>query len=194
MKKKRRGSIYLGKWAFNWFHRCRFSPTTGENKYPFDISFSRWSGYISSRILLLFFYKFRLAWNIWRLLSEESEKYPFKCRRIASEFQRSSLHLVRDVIPRAMVERRFPRRESQHYRASHLSFILLFFFCHSRQILSGQLEISGGAWVMTDEATPTFYSAIQNMIEGHSFIHQQFNITPKTSWSEFLGNLNNRRV
>lgn len=50
------------------------------------------------------------------------------------------------------------------------------------QINSGQLEISGGAWVMTDEATPTFYSAIENMIEGHSFIREQFNITPRTSW------------
>ena len=35
---------------------------------------------------------------------------------------------------------------------------------------------------MTDEATPTFYSAIENLIEGHKFINEQFSLTPNTSW------------
>ena len=46
-----------------------------------------------------------------------------------------------------------------------------------------KLELSGGAWVMTDEATPFFWGTIDNMIEGHYFVKKTFGIVPKTSWS-----------
>ena len=46
-----------------------------------------------------------------------------------------------------------------------------------------KLELSGGAWVMTDEATPFFWGTIDNIIEGHHFVKKTFNIVPKTSWS-----------
>lgn len=36
---------------------------------------------------------------------------------------------------------------------------------------------------MTDEATPYFWSSIDNMIEGHQFVKQVFGVIPKTSWS-----------
>lgn len=36
---------------------------------------------------------------------------------------------------------------------------------------------------MTDEACPTYYAAIENMIEGHSFVKTTFGVTPKTAWS-----------
>ncbi|CAI4223504.1 unnamed protein product [Auanema sp. JU1783] len=48
---------------------------------------------------------------------------------------------------------------------------------------NGKLEITGGAWVMTDEATPLFYPAIENMIEGHQFIWDTLKVRPNTSWS-----------
>uniref|UniRef100_A0A914W7N2 Alpha-mannosidase n=1 Tax=Plectus sambesii TaxID=2011161 RepID=A0A914W7N2_9BILA len=50
-------------------------------------------------------------------------------------------------------------------------------------IKSGQLEITGGAWVMTDEATPYYWASIDNMIEGHQFVVDQLGVRPKTSWS-----------
>ncbi|VIO90880.1 Glycosyl hydrolases family 38 protein [Brugia malayi] len=47
----------------------------------------------------------------------------------------------------------------------------------------GHLEISGGHWVMNDEATPYFWEAIENIIVGHQYVHEILNITPTTSWS-----------
>ncbi|KAK6101083.1 Glycosyl hydrolases 38 N-terminal domain family protein [Brugia pahangi] len=47
----------------------------------------------------------------------------------------------------------------------------------------GHLEISGGHWVMNDEATPYFWEAIENIIVGHQYVHEILNITPITSWS-----------
>ncbi|KAE9555370.1 hypothetical protein FO519_001452 [Halicephalobus sp. NKZ332] len=53
-----------------------------------------------------------------------------------------------------------------------------------RQIVKDRkLELTGGAWVMTDEATPFFWGTIDNMIEGHHFVKKTFNIVPTTSWS-----------
>ncbi|VDO44781.1 unnamed protein product [Onchocerca flexuosa] len=47
----------------------------------------------------------------------------------------------------------------------------------------GRLEISGGNWVMNDEATPYFWEAIENIIVGHQYVKETLNITPTTSWS-----------
>uniref|UniRef100_A0A1I7VA13 Alpha-mann_mid domain-containing protein n=2 Tax=Loa loa TaxID=7209 RepID=A0A1I7VA13_LOALO len=48
---------------------------------------------------------------------------------------------------------------------------------------NGQLEISGGHWVMNDEATPYFWEVIENIIIGHQYVQEILNITPTTSWS-----------
>ena len=50
-------------------------------------------------------------------------------------------------------------------------------------VFERRLELSGGSWVMTDEATPYFWATIDNMVEGHTFVKETFNITPTTSWS-----------
>uniref|UniRef100_A0AC34FAD9 Glycoside hydrolase family 38 central domain-containing protein n=1 Tax=Panagrolaimus sp. ES5 TaxID=591445 RepID=A0AC34FAD9_9BILA len=50
-------------------------------------------------------------------------------------------------------------------------------------IKEGRLELTGGSWVMTDEATPYFWASIDNMVEGHTFVRETFNVTPTTSWS-----------
>uniref|UniRef100_A0AAF5RUV4 Alpha-mannosidase n=2 Tax=Wuchereria bancrofti TaxID=6293 RepID=A0AAF5RUV4_WUCBA len=47
----------------------------------------------------------------------------------------------------------------------------------------GHLEISGGYWVMNDEATPYFWEVIENIIVGHQYVQEILNITPTTSWS-----------
>ncbi|CAG9538482.1 unnamed protein product [Cercopithifilaria johnstoni] len=47
----------------------------------------------------------------------------------------------------------------------------------------GHLEITGGQWVMNDEATPYFWEVIENIIVGHRYIKETLNITPTTSWS-----------
>ena len=53
-------------------------------------------------------------------------------------------------------------------------------------INEGRFELCGGSWVMTDEATPYFWATIDNLIEGHQFVKNIFNVTPKSSWLEFF--------
>ncbi|KAH7722410.1 mannosidasealphaclass 2Amember 2 [Aphelenchoides avenae] len=48
---------------------------------------------------------------------------------------------------------------------------------------SGRLELTGGSWVMTDEATPLFWATIDNIIIGQQWVKETFNVTPKASWS-----------
>ncbi|KAI6214400.1 Alpha-mannosidase 2 [Aphelenchoides besseyi] len=48
---------------------------------------------------------------------------------------------------------------------------------------NGQLELCGGAWVMTDEATPYFWATIDNIVEGQQFVREELNATVKNSWS-----------
>lgn len=50
-------------------------------------------------------------------------------------------------------------------------------------LASGRLELLAGGWVMTDEATVSLYSMIDQMIEGHQWIRQHLNVTPRFSWS-----------
>uniref|UniRef100_A0A1I7ZWD1 Alpha-mannosidase n=1 Tax=Steinernema glaseri TaxID=37863 RepID=A0A1I7ZWD1_9BILA len=52
-----------------------------------------------------------------------------------------------------------------------------------RLVAEGRLEVCGGSWVMTDEATPYFWASIDNLIEGQRFLTETFNVTPRTSWS-----------
>ena len=61
-------------------------------------------------------------------------------------------------------------------------------------LANGQLEFVGGGWAMHDEATTTyrylfhilciyFQSAnIDQMTEGHLFLHKNFGITPQFGW------------
>ncbi|KAI6200703.1 Alpha-mannosidase 2 [Aphelenchoides besseyi] len=48
---------------------------------------------------------------------------------------------------------------------------------------SGQLELTSGGWVMTDEATPYFWATIDNIVEGQQFVREELNVTVKNSWS-----------
>lgn len=52
----------------------------------------------------------------------------------------------------------------------------------SRLQADGRLEVTGGAWVMTDEATPIFWSSIDNLVEGHKFLRETLGSVPNTSW------------
>ncbi|KAF8371416.1 hypothetical protein PRIPAC_77845 [Pristionchus pacificus] len=52
-----------------------------------------------------------------------------------------------------------------------------------RLLANRQLEICGGAWVMTDEATPHFSATIDNMIEGQRWVKDVLGLRPNTSWS-----------
>ena len=47
----------------------------------------------------------------------------------------------------------------------------------------GQLEISGGAWVMSDEATPYYWATIENFIVGQRYVSDFLGVIPNTSWS-----------
>ncbi|KAK9893113.1 hypothetical protein WA026_023833 [Henosepilachna vigintioctopunctata] len=50
-------------------------------------------------------------------------------------------------------------------------------------IKNGQLEIVSGGWVMNDEANSHWISIIQQYTDGHQWLQQNLNYTPKSSWS-----------
>ena len=47
----------------------------------------------------------------------------------------------------------------------------------------GQLELVNGGWTMHDEACATHEDMIENMALGHSFIQDNFNVSPRIGWS-----------
>lgn len=48
---------------------------------------------------------------------------------------------------------------------------------------NNQLEIVTGGWVMNDEANSHWISIVQQMTEGHQWLHLNLNYTPQSSWS-----------
>uniref|UniRef100_A0A5S6QJ19 Alpha-mannosidase n=1 Tax=Trichuris muris TaxID=70415 RepID=A0A5S6QJ19_TRIMR len=47
----------------------------------------------------------------------------------------------------------------------------------------GNLEIVGGGWVVPDEASPHFYSLIDQFIEGHQWLWRTLGVHPEYYWS-----------
>lgn len=50
-------------------------------------------------------------------------------------------------------------------------------------VKNGQLEIVSGGWVMNDEANSHWISIIHQYTDGHQWLQQNLNYTPKSSWS-----------
>lgn len=46
----------------------------------------------------------------------------------------------------------------------------------------GRWEFVNGGWVSSDEACPTYEDLITNMVHGHSFLKENFDIVPKIGW------------
>lgn len=46
----------------------------------------------------------------------------------------------------------------------------------------GQLEIVSGGWVMPDEASTTITSVVDQLIEGHQWLQEHLEITPRSAW------------
>nr|CAD7454168.1 unnamed protein product [Timema tahoe] len=54
----------------------------------------------------------------------------------------------------------------------------------AKQLLAnGQLEVVMGGWVMNDEANTDYYSILTQMIEGHQWLQNNMDYTPRSSWS-----------
>uniref|UniRef100_A0A5S6QB32 Alpha-mannosidase n=1 Tax=Trichuris muris TaxID=70415 RepID=A0A5S6QB32_TRIMR len=55
---------------------------------------------------------------------------------------------------------------------------------HVQKLLqNGQLEIVTGAWVQTDEANSHYFSMIDQLVEGHQWLHNHLGFVPKNHWS-----------
>ncbi|XP_048738238.1 alpha-mannosidase 2-like isoform X2 [Ostrea edulis] len=52
-----------------------------------------------------------------------------------------------------------------------------------RLVKNGQLEIVSGGWVMPDEASTSYYSIIDQLMEGHQWIMENLKVKPKNSWA-----------
>lgn len=52
-----------------------------------------------------------------------------------------------------------------------------------RLINSGRFEITTGGWVMSDEANVHIYAMLDQLIEGHQWLKNNLNVTPKVGWS-----------
>uniref|UniRef100_T1JDE6 Alpha-mannosidase n=1 Tax=Strigamia maritima TaxID=126957 RepID=T1JDE6_STRMM len=48
---------------------------------------------------------------------------------------------------------------------------------------SGRFEIITGGWVMTDEANPHIYAMLDQLIEGHQWLANTLDYSPRTAWS-----------
>ena len=51
-----------------------------------------------------------------------------------------------------------------------------------RLVKSGRLEVTSGAWVTPDEATPHYFAYLDQMIEGHVWVKQHLGVIPATSF------------
>ncbi|PAV69612.1 hypothetical protein WR25_02103 isoform F [Diploscapter pachys] len=50
-------------------------------------------------------------------------------------------------------------------------------------VRSGRLELASGSWVMTDEANAYFPVSVDNIVEGHQYLINEFGIHPSVIWS-----------
>ncbi|XP_078448759.1 alpha-mannosidase 2x-like [Lampetra planeri] len=52
-----------------------------------------------------------------------------------------------------------------------------------RLVERGQLEFVTGGWVMTDEANTHYFAIIDQMIEGHQWLHKTLGVRPRSGWA-----------
>lgn len=50
-------------------------------------------------------------------------------------------------------------------------------------VLSGQLEIVGGGWVMNDEANSHYFAIIEQIIEGNTWLYDHIGVVPRNAWA-----------
>uniref|UniRef100_A0A8D3CJV9 Alpha-mannosidase n=1 Tax=Scophthalmus maximus TaxID=52904 RepID=A0A8D3CJV9_SCOMX len=52
-----------------------------------------------------------------------------------------------------------------------------------RLVRAGQLELVTGGWVMADEANSHYFALLDQLIEGHQWIHRHLGVRPRCGWA-----------
>lgn len=51
-----------------------------------------------------------------------------------------------------------------------------------QMLANGQIEFVVGGWAMNDDADPTYSASTNQMTEGHAWLRENFNVTPRIGW------------
>ncbi len=49
-------------------------------------------------------------------------------------------------------------------------------------VQEGRFEFVNGGWVASDEACPVYEDLIENMVIGHSWLKDTFDVVPRIAW------------
>uniref|UniRef100_A0AAQ5XI56 Alpha-mannosidase n=1 Tax=Amphiprion ocellaris TaxID=80972 RepID=A0AAQ5XI56_AMPOC len=52
-----------------------------------------------------------------------------------------------------------------------------------RLVGAGQLELVTGGWVMADEANSHYFALLDQLMEGHQWLHRHLGVTPSSGWA-----------
>jgi alpha-mannosidase len=51
-----------------------------------------------------------------------------------------------------------------------------------QMVYEGRLEFVNGGWVASDEACPVYEDLVENIVVGHQWLKDNFNVVPRIAW------------